>query len=401
MAHAVEERPAQAPTAAAAAAAGGGLLRGLCLSGRRDLRIDFFRGLALWFILVDHMRGNQLRQFTLRGLALADAAEVFVLTAGYSAGMAWGRVFDRAGWGAAAYAACRRVAKIYAAHLALFALLAAKVWCADAALGAGGAMLRAEGFGPLLERPLAAVGALALLLYQPFYIDILPLYVALLLGFAAALPLLRRPALLLALSFALYAAARPLHLNLPSWPDGGGWYLDPFAWQALFWVGALLGHAPARTVPFRRRLLLPCAAFLLLSPLVYLLDEHAAWLALLPEKLSAELAYAARQNTGGFFKTYEHPLRLLSILALFYVLRHAVPVGSRWPERRWAAPFVLQGQRPLPVFMAGILLSFAGELALAWRDGWAAQALVNAAGLAALVGTAAVPAWLAAHSERG
>ena len=58
------------------------LLRKLCIVDGRDLWIDFFRGLALWFIYIDHVPGDLLRHLTLRGLALADAAEVFVLTAG-------------------------------------------------------------------------------------------------------------------------------------------------------------------------------------------------------------------------------------------------------------------------------------------------------------------------------
>ena len=29
------------------------------ISDERDLRLDFFRGLALWFIFVDHIPGNR------------------------------------------------------------------------------------------------------------------------------------------------------------------------------------------------------------------------------------------------------------------------------------------------------------------------------------------------------
>ena len=58
--------------------------------GGRDLRADVFRGLALWFIFIDHVPGNRLGGFTLQNFALCDAAEAFVLLAGYAAGLAYG-----------------------------------------------------------------------------------------------------------------------------------------------------------------------------------------------------------------------------------------------------------------------------------------------------------------------
>jgi OpgC protein len=42
---------------------------------QRDARVDFFRGLALVFIFVDHIPGNALGHFTLRNFGFADAAD--------------------------------------------------------------------------------------------------------------------------------------------------------------------------------------------------------------------------------------------------------------------------------------------------------------------------------------
>ena len=52
----------------------------------RDLRADVFRGLALWFIFIDHIPDNWLGHATLRNFALCDATEAFVLLAGYAGG---------------------------------------------------------------------------------------------------------------------------------------------------------------------------------------------------------------------------------------------------------------------------------------------------------------------------
>ena len=38
-------------------------------SDDRDLRLDFFRGLALWFIFVDHIPANQFAWATLGTMA--------------------------------------------------------------------------------------------------------------------------------------------------------------------------------------------------------------------------------------------------------------------------------------------------------------------------------------------
>jgi hypothetical protein len=48
----------------------------------RDTRIDFFRGIALISIFIDHIPGNEFAKFTLPNFGFADAAEIFVLLAG-------------------------------------------------------------------------------------------------------------------------------------------------------------------------------------------------------------------------------------------------------------------------------------------------------------------------------
>ncbi len=193
----------------------------------RDLRVDLLRGLALWMIFVNHAPNNALRPWTLHRFAFVDAAEVFVLLAGYAAGLVYGRALDRQGWGRTAGASLRRAGVVYVAHVLMVVVLAATVgWLGMAD------HVQQMGLSPFAERPFEALREVLLLRLQPTNADILPIYVVLLAALPAALPLLRRPALLLGLSFALWAAAWGLRLNLPTWP-GGGWNLDPLAWQAL------------------------------------------------------------------------------------------------------------------------------------------------------------------------
>src|SRR5260370_16875115 len=91
----------------------------------RDLRLDFFRGLALFSIFVDHVPNNLLAQFTLQSAMFSDAAEVFILISGYTAGMVYCRAMDRQGLLVARVRVYHRVWQLYVAHVFLFMLFMA------------------------------------------------------------------------------------------------------------------------------------------------------------------------------------------------------------------------------------------------------------------------------------
>ena len=57
----------------------------------RDLRLDFFRGVALIFIFIDHIPENILSYFTLEAFGFFDAAEVFIFISGFTAALVYGR----------------------------------------------------------------------------------------------------------------------------------------------------------------------------------------------------------------------------------------------------------------------------------------------------------------------
>jgi hypothetical protein len=70
------------------------------------------------------------------------------------------------------------------------------------------------------------------------YFNILPLYVMLMVWAPGPPALARRdPLLALAVSAALYAAARVFGLNLPNWPEAGGCFFNAIAWQLVFTLG--------------------------------------------------------------------------------------------------------------------------------------------------------------------
>jgi hypothetical protein len=133
-------------------------------------------------------------------------------------------------------------------------------------------------------------------------------------------------------------------------------------------------------------------AVLATGALIVLVANH--WpdlLAWLPDRLAALVV--------SIDKTGLHPFRLVSILALAYLVGHAVSPTARWLRSRVAAPFVLMGQHGLPVFCTGIFLAFLGRLALEADDRWPMQVAVNLAGLAASVTIGAISAWYRLREE--
>ena len=307
----------------------------------RDPRVDFFRGLALWWIFTDHIPGDLLGRVSLRNFAFCDATEVFVLLAGYAGGIVYGRALDRFGWLYAGADALRRAWTLYIAHIFLFVVFSAQVAYSAAMLDRSDYLdeIHLDVFG---EDPYGALLGALTLRFQPGYLNILPMYVVLLLLFALAMPLLRRPAILAAASVALYAAARWVPLHLPSW-NGAGWFFNPLAWQVLFMLGAIFAYAPPR-LPLRPRLLdglawITVAVGLLMQIVLWPLPAIAAHL---PPALNTLLLSVDKDSL--------HPLRLSSILALTWLVARAVPASARWLGAPAARVFLLMGQHSLPVF---------------------------------------------------
>src|ERR1700719_147073 len=80
---------------------------------KRDPRVDVVRGLALMMIFIDHIPGNVLGLVTLHNFGFSDAAEVFVLLAGFSSMLAYGRIFERDGARSGLRRIALRLARLY------------------------------------------------------------------------------------------------------------------------------------------------------------------------------------------------------------------------------------------------------------------------------------------------
>ncbi len=350
----------------------------------RDLRIDFSRGVALWWIFTDHIPADWLGWLSIRNFALCDATEVFVLLAGYAGAIAYGGTMRRQGWLLAAADVVRRAWTLYIAHIFLFVLFAALVGYSATALDRGDYLdeIHLDAMG---AAPYRALLEALTLHFQPAYLNILPLYVVLLLLFALALPLLRFPPVLAGLSLALYAAARIFGWNLPSW-TGGGWFFNPFTWQLLFMMGAILSYAPGER-PKKNWWLDGLAVLVMVFGLLmqWVIWPHPSVIGFLPAGMVRALMSVDKEGL--------HPFRLISILALTWLVVRLVPAHAGWLKTRVAEAFVLAGQHSLPVFCAGIFLAFLGRISTEVYHGVLVQVAVNVLGAAALWGVGAIAAW--------
>lgn len=354
------------------------------IGSNRDLRIDLFRGVALWWIFMDHIPANWVAQFSLRNFALCDATEIFVLLAGYAAGLAYGRSMDKHGWLFAGADVMRRAWVLYVAHIFLFVVFSAQVSYSATALDRS-EYLDEIHLDVLAEAPYRAMLEALLLSFQPAYLNILPMYVALLMMFALVLPLLRWPIVLFAVSVGIYTAVRLTGFNFPSW-TGGGWYFNPVAWQLLFIIGAILSYASPKPM-------LPVALIDSGAIVIVLIGLSLLWLVWPYPDISSRLPGSAARILISVDKEGLHPMRLLSILALAWLVSRLVKASALWLRSPVAKLLVLCGQHSLPVFCAGIFLSFLGRLAMEERSDWAVQAAVNGFGIAAMVSVGALAAW--------
>jgi hypothetical protein len=357
-------------------------------SGERDLRLDLFRGLALWLIFLDHIPQNIANWITIRNYGFSDATEIFIFISGYTAAFVYGRTMRERGFVLASARILRRAWQIYVAHIFLFTIFMAEIAYVAATFENP---LYAEEMKILdfLKQPDITIFQALLLKFKPVNMDVLPLYIVLLLSFPPMLfLLLRHPNVALGGSALLYALAWRLDWNLPAYPNGV-WFFNPFAWQLLFVFGAwcALGGAQKLGVVLRSRAVLIVAIAYLVFAFLVTLTWHVESLDRFMPGWLADWMYPID-------KTNLDVLRFAHFLALAAVTVHFVP--RHWPGLKspilW--PAIVCGQHSLEVFCLGVFLAFAGQFVIAESSGGPLlQTAISVLGVILMVATAYLVSW--------
>ncbi|WP_425552498.1 OpgC domain-containing protein [Kocuria aegyptia] len=386
----------QGPAAwtAAAAVLGAGLL--LCLLPRwrparawryaepapRDHRIDMLRGLAIVFVVVNHVGLTSWFQLlTQESVGVVSGAELFVLLSGAVLGMVYGPR-ARNDLGTVVDHTAARAWKLYLTALVVVLLVYALSWMpfldagavttfTDQGTGAAGTGAAGTtydlyaGMDGLFEFPVQAhlVPAVLLLQVGPWQFNIMGLYVILLLVSPLVLAALARGRawLVLLVSGGLYAAGTVYRIRLlPSQ------FEDSFpllVWQVLFVLGMVAGYYRRQVVTWfadrRRRpllvaTLLLAAAFALFSwSSPYASNAYDVRLALLPDA-------AFRTVYDSYFgRTYLGIGRLVNVLLV--VVAGYTLLSAYWALFRRALGWFLipLGRATLYVFVVHVFLVLA------------------------------------------
>jgi hypothetical protein len=315
--------------------------------------IDFWRGVALISIFVNHIPGIWFERFTHRNFGFSDSAELFVLLAGWALRLTVGAEQQKESTALVAVRLGGRAVTLYAAQIvitsiALAMIAAAAIWLENPLI------LDWHNADAVFRDPAPAHIGLVLLTHQLGYFDILPLYVVLI-ALAPLIAVIDRlaPRLLLPLSFTIYLAALTFRINAPTWPVAGEWYFNPFAWQFIFVLGFALARETMEERPLGRAL-----PWLRWPAIVFLLLAIWAWRTYsLPDP--TEMPWPTYLFIVD--KTYLTPLRLLHVLALCaaFVAVYSGIVRYCRPIARFGS---MLGRNSLYVFCVGSLLSLAGQL---------------------------------------
>jgi hypothetical protein len=362
---------------------------------RRDLRLDVARGLALFFIFIDHIPENKFSAVTMQALGFFDAAEAFIFLSGYTAALVYGRSLKRDGVLVMSARVYRRVWTLYVAHLFLFVVLSAIV---SYVIESFGSPVYAEEsrVGDFLSEPHIALVRALTLEFQPTFLDILPLYIVLLAVFPLILIVLdRNPWAALIPSLALYGLVHAFDIRFHGYPEGNPWFFNPLAWQLLFVIGAAAGLSRVKgrsLVEDAKWLVGPAIALAVVA-----LTIDLSWTAhRFVDRIPALLA----EQIWPINKTDLSPYRLVNFLAVAFVAAWLVRPDAPWLASPWMRPVALAGKFSLHVFCFGIILSLVGHFVLVEISrSFFVQAAVTVAGVAAMIGLASLLAWYARAVE--
>jgi hypothetical protein len=362
----------------------------------RDLRLDLFRGIALWLIFLDHIPSNAVSWITIRNYGFSDATEIFVFISGYTAAFVYGRAMLEHGFIVAGARVLKRAWQIYIAHVFLFVIYLAEISYVASSFNNP---LFSEEMGVLdfLKNPDVTIFEALILKFKPVNMDVLPLYIVLLLWFAPMLwLLLRAPSFALAASAAVYALTWWFDWSIPAYPHGN-WVFNPFAWQLLFVFGAWCALGGAQRLA--RWINSPVIFGLAVAYLLFAFGIAMTWYfprlgAFVPNFVSEAIYPIDKPNLD--------VLRILHFLSLAVITVWFVPRG--WPVLKspvfW--PAIVCGQHSLETFCLGVFLAFAGHFMFTEvSNRLLMHVIVSVAGIVIMVAVAALVSWYRRIERKG
>ncbi|MEX0283139.1 MAG: OpgC family protein [Paracoccaceae bacterium] len=402
--------PSAAPAQAAPAA-----------KAARDPRLDFYRGIAMFIILIAHIPRNFWGGWIPARFGFSDATEIFVFCSGMASAIAFGGAYARRGWLMGTSRVVFRIWQVYWAHICLFFFTAMLMAALDTYGAFDKSYINSLNLKRFFEDTPTQIVGLFTLTYVPNYFDILPMYMVAL----ALMPLFMALSgvgfwAVAVTSIAIWLGAQAQILQLPAEPwSEREWYFNPFGWQLLFFTGFAFMKGWLPQPPVSKTLMWICIAFLVLTmPIgswkVFTwinnglpelgADIRPAWTAI--RVFQEEASFNLRGKTDFGILRYLH---FLSLAYLAWLVageggKRLVASGTGALAQVWEVLLTLitkVGQQSLAVFVFSMavarLLGFV--LDQIGRTN-ANVALVNLVGFAMLIAVAYTAAWFKSQPWR-
>ncbi len=344
--------------------------------------VDFWRGLALVFIFVNHIPGIFYSRFTHFHYSISDSADLFVFLAGWGMRLMVGTPERRQPTGYLVLRLGGRAITLYAAQI-MITMIAIAMLAGGAVLLNNPLLLEWHNAAAVFHDPVTTHIGLALLTHQLGYFDILPLYVVIMIT-APLIAVIDRyaPHAVLPLSLLVYCITLAFQISVPSWPVEGQWFFNPLAWQLVFVLGFVLAREDG-VGGFVRRHITPIRWIALPIVIVALICVLTGWW-WDPTKVPQPRLFFLID------KAFETPPRLIQFLALVAVMSATYPYILR--ASRMLVDFLsMLGRNSLYVFCVGSILSLAGQII---RYVYQGNLLIDTAVVICGIAIMALAAWL-------
>ena len=360
----------------------------------RDPRLDFFRGLGMFIILIAHIPESNWLNWIPARFGFSDAADMFVFCSGMASALAFAGIFTTRGWLMGTARILHRMWQVYWVHIGSFFVVAAICFAADNLFATGGRYAQIFTFDKALADAPQRVLQLMTLRYIPeLFFDILPMYLALLAMIPVIMALARvHVALVFAFMCASWLAANQFGFNLRAQPEGGrDWYFNPFAWQVVFFSGFALVRGWWPAPPRDWRLLAVCIAYVALASLVSCQEGYYC-----------HAGFGTSQTLGNIHaalvpwvdKTSQGILRYLHFMATVYIAWYLAGEHGR----NLTGPIVelirRVGTQTLAVFVTSLIAApILGIILLQAGANFFTVAVANIAGMLMLIAGGRLTGW--------
>lgn len=386
------------------------------VASTRDIRLDFFRGLAMFIILCAHTPHNFFTSWIPARWGFSDATEIFVFCSGMASAIAFGRTFDRAGWSLGTGRVGYRVWQVYWAHIAMFFTIATILAGIDQFGSFDKTYIGSLNLWKFFADPGPQLIGLFTLTYVPNYFDILPMYMVILAMMPVVMALSRINLwLLAAVIFLVWIFAQrsvlewlglsEMHLGFPAepWSDRK-WFFNPFGWQLIFFTGFAFMRGWIPKPPVNQVLIIIAAVIVIANiPLSNIGVREFGF----------DWARDWRIANGGLFNKSDFGiLRYAHFLSLAYLCwvaageggAHLKASGDGTLARLWRgllAMILKVGQQSLAVFVFSMVFARLSGFVMdqVGRNTWN-MTLANFIGFGALIVVAYTVAWFKSHPWR-